>query len=144
MLAYWIIWLIGPLFLLLAGLWRWRSAITERWFGGKTHSSNRLSQSRLAIRAALRSPNPASGLKTTLHTYLANQYPLAQSTTLIDLTDFLSQGELNPTMTGRLLSFVESLGYVQYAPFGSVDKIEIRQLAQQVDAFLVDLDAALK
>jgi len=142
--AYWIIWLIGPLILLWVGLWRWRSPIAERWFGGKTHSSNHLSQSRLAIRAALRSSNPASDLQTTLHTYLASQYPLAQSATLTDLTDFLSQGNLNPSMTGRLLSIVESLGYVQYAPVASADKAEIRHLAQQLDAFLVDLDAALK
>ncbi|HUN06983.1 MAG TPA: BatD family protein [Aggregatilineales bacterium] len=141
---YWIMWLIGPLILLLAGLWRWRSAITERWFGNKMRSSNHLSQSRLAIRAALRSPNSASDLQTTLHTYLASQYPLAQSDTLTDLTDFLSQGNLDTLMTRRLLSIVESLGYVQYAPFGSADKAEIRQLAQQLDAFLVDLDAALK
>jgi len=98
----------------------------------------------LAIRAALRSPNSASDLQTTLHTYLASQYPLAQSDTLTDLTDFLSQGNLDTLMTRRLLSIVESLGYVQYAPFGSADKAEIRQLAQQLDAFLVDLDAALK
>ncbi len=140
----WALWLIGPVTLLLSWLWRQRRVLVERWFQHKAGSRTSLSQSRQAIRAAFRSPHPASSLQSALHTYLARYCPHEKSASLMDIADYLSQTRLDNSMTGRLRSIIESIHAVQYAPLEFACQTELRQLAQRLDTLLVDLDAALK
>jgi hypothetical protein len=135
-------WLIGPLALLAALLWRWRSTIQERWFGGEPHPRTPLQQARRSVRVALRASNPAAALHAALYDFLKTKSAQAEATSLLELADQLRQSRLNGPLGTRLTDLMDDLNAAQYAPSELAPRKDIRQQAQQLDSLLVELDAA--
>jgi hypothetical protein len=140
----WVWWLIGPLTWLIALLWRWREWIEARLFNRSGQPQSPLSQARAAVRGAVRSSNPAAALQAALHTYLLQRGGVDSAISLTEAADHLRVNRLRGGNSQQLQAMIDSLSAAQFAPAQAASKGEIRQQAQQLDALLVELDAALQ
>jgi hypothetical protein len=140
---HWLLWVIGPLVLLIAWLWRSRDFIQARLFA-KEAAQSPLHQARHSIRLALRSGQPYAAFEDALYIYLRHKTQSAESLSLTELCERIAATELNEKVAHRLMGMVENLSASQFAPLSTPTQPDLRQQAQQLDALLLELEAALQ